>query len=157
MNYRLQNVSRYSHLFLRDIAVITVAITLLAASGCGSGSSAVSVRGKVSRDGNPVTVGQVMFHPSEGRAALGVIDSDGSYEMEEVLPGTYVVTIESYEALGDKPQSGSLEDEMRNGMGGGSGPPKIVWHLPQAFASKDSTTLSADVESGKPNEINFEL
>ena len=157
MNCKLQNASHYPHLFSREVAVITVATALLAASGCGSGNSAVSVHGKVSREGKPVTVGQVMFHPSEGRSALGVIDAEGMYKMEEVLPGTYVVTIESYEALGDKPQSGSLEDEMRNGMGGGSGPPKIVWHVPQAFASKDSTTLSADVEPGKPNEINFEL
>lgn len=141
----------------RLIAAAVIGCGVLALAGCGSGDSGVFVHGRVSVDGRPVTVGQVMFHPNKGTPSLSTIDEMGAYEISGVMPGEYVVTIEAYETQGGVNLPSSLDDEMRNGLIGGSRPPQITWLVPRNFASKAETSLSTKVEQAKANEINFDL
>lgn len=45
------------------------------------------VGGVVKLDGRPLPHGSVMFRPAEGRAAQGVIDADGRFELTTYRPG----------------------------------------------------------------------
>jgi hypothetical protein len=60
--------------------------------GCGSGSavppSLISVKGKVTYKGQPVTKGIVRFEPDGfGRMATGELQSDGTFELSTLKPG----------------------------------------------------------------------
>ena len=72
-------------------------VTTVAFSGC-SGSHGATISGKVTLNGEPLTRGLVSFYPSEGAAAVGSVQSDGTYSIStgqnaSLKPGGYVVTI----------------------------------------------------------------
>ena len=66
--------------------LIAILVCLHAVIGCGSSQRAEmrKVSGMVTLDGRPLTSGYVLFVPDRGRAAKGIIQSDGTYTL-----GTY--------------------------------------------------------------------
>ena len=69
--------------FTRGMLLGSVAGLVVAAIGCGEANFKASVRGHVTCNGKPVTMGSIMFYPSSGRASAGVILEDGSYELPQ--------------------------------------------------------------------------
>lgn len=65
---------------------------LIFAAGCG-GSDKAEVKGKVTVDGEAVTVGTISFTTEDGaNTAAAEVQSDGSYSFQNgVVPGTHVV------------------------------------------------------------------
>jgi hypothetical protein len=145
--------------FTRGMLLGCVAGLVVAAIGCGEANSKASVRGHVTFKGKPVTTGSIMFYPSSGPASAGVILEDGSYELPQgAQVGHYTVTIEAYEVIGKQPIPKSIEEEMRGvGEGASADAAKVVWQVPEKFASRSESTLTAQVEPGNQNEINFDL
>lgn len=73
------------------------------ATGCESKSAHVQVRGTVTLDGKPLTLGRVQFQPAVGQVATGEISPQGVFTLsthiknDGVLPGTYRVTVSAYD------------------------------------------------------------
>jgi len=144
---------------LRLLLLPALSISLL--SGCGpSGPDVAPVRGKVTFQGKPVATGVVMYFPSEGRAANGPIESDGTYQLRGgALVGSYKVTIKATKVTNAAPEPKSFEEEVQ-GVGArqsqGRGP-RLVWIVPEAYSKRSTSPLTAEVVSGQENVIDFEL
>jgi hypothetical protein len=68
---------------------------MVALPGCGDDeASSHRIRGTVSYAGKPLQAGRVLFQPQAGKAAVGVIQSDGSFELQAAA-GSYRVGIAS--------------------------------------------------------------
>jgi len=94
---------------LRKARVSSCLLLLAVAAGCGESlPPTVSVEGKVTWQGKPLTDGTVMFHPvaipegSPRRPATCELGPDGTYRLstfrrqDGVVPGRYAVVIHSY-------------------------------------------------------------
>jgi hypothetical protein len=82
---------------LRLILSGLLGLALLAGSGC-SGSTGVEVKGLVTRDGEPVDKGRIVFLPAQGTAgpAVGGTIDRGRYhisEREGLQEGKYVIEV----------------------------------------------------------------
>ena len=119
-----------------------LAIALLAA-GC-SGPNAASVTGSVTLDGQPLTTGDVSFHPDGGNGgapAYGKIDSGGNYSLSTgtdvgLAPGKYVAVVV---ATKEPPQ---LYDKT-----GAEIPPIPI--TPGKYGSTNTSDLRIEVKAGK--------
>jgi len=133
-------------------------------AGCGGVDSAkpkvYPVSGKVTKKGQPLTAGEVMFTPSggpegaSGHIATGQIGSDGSYTLttfntgDGAVLGKHKVTVVARESA----------DLMKmNELKGGA----IAYKLPKSlvppkYTKVDTTPLTYTVDDGR-NTINIEL
>lgn len=92
---------------IRGVVRASFMLALIALIGCGdSGPKVVPVSGKVTLDGNPMSLGMVTFHPDESKGnntvgtPTGMIQSDGTYKLnfngKDGAPiGWYKVTVNS--------------------------------------------------------------
>jgi hypothetical protein len=64
---------------------------LLSGSGCQQ--EPVTVSGKVTSGGKPVTSGYVVFHGAYGHVSSGPIGKDGTYSVAGVMPGEVRVSL----------------------------------------------------------------
>jgi len=126
------------------------AIALL--SGCGaSGPEMASVSGKVTYNGKPVSRGLISFQTTapDGRNATGMIQPDGSYELQTENPrdgallGNYRVSISARE-----------EEEILMYIPKKPVKPKRL--IPEKYENPATSNLTATVASGS-NTHNFEL
>ena len=96
--------------------------------GCGSGvEQGISIKGKVTYNGEPLQVGTVRYEPvdrDKGRAALGSIQSDGTFAINTsanvhgVLPGEYRIAVTSFEGeVGAQGPPGSGKSSAVKGPG----------------------------------------
>ena len=127
--------------------------------GCGTGYPAVS--GTVKIDGELATEGKIAFHPSDGgNETFGSIGSDGSYAMltnrePGIAPGSYRVTIIAKRrkpSTSVKPENMTADERMEYVPEVG----KLIAEIPKKYTEISSTNLTAEVEPGKANEINFD-
>jgi len=82
------------------VIAMRVLTILLAAVVAGCSSNAASVSGTVTLDGQPLTTGNVSFHPDggSGAPAYGQIDAQGRYTLSTgtdagLAPGKYVAVV----------------------------------------------------------------
>jgi hypothetical protein len=136
--------------------ILAVALLLLA-TGCGSNRPAVApVRGSITIDGRPVTVGRIMFYPKEGRAATAPINPDGTYVLttfdaeDGALPGMHKVTVISTELVAPPPPRPDEEYKVDGKM------PIVKWLVPQRYSDPTTSDLKAEVKS-QANTIDFGL
>lgn len=142
-----------------------VSLVMLALSGCNS-SDQVSVSGKVTLDGNPVSSGRVEFYPEKGRPAVGQIDAEGRYELstnepgDGVLPGKYVVAITARTVEGG---SRPPEETFGEGLKSDDSPSQSIskqtnvkWLVPRRYSNRKLSGLTA-VVSPDNAEIDFNL
>ena len=74
---------------------------LVAANGCGSGSSLVPAKGKLTVDGKPAEGASVLFHPAAGPPAkigAAAVGADGSFALSTdgqlgIEPGSYDLSV----------------------------------------------------------------
>jgi hypothetical protein len=157
----------------RSLVAGIACFVLVAAVGCGSGNFA-TVTGIVTHKGTPVDGAKVEFHGTtqeEGRSDIFATqtDSSGKYyiagtgERLGIAPGMYKIVITKLEgnmaanAPADGMDAGQLEAQMSDMGPGTGGASSIKNHLPAEYASPATTKLSATVEPGKNENVNFDI
>ncbi len=116
--------------------MIPLLLSIGLACGC-SDSKGMTVTGKVTVDGSPLSQGEVSYHSSGGAGADAVlltaaVDAQGNYTM--VAPvGTYKVTV-----FAEEPRSSEGADAYAL--------PKYLVAAP--FRSPDTTPLTVEVKAG---------
>lgn len=149
----VQMPCKISHMCLGMRSQIgSLAILLLAMSGCNSGDSLqlAPVRGSVTYQGKLLDHGDVVFNPFEGTKGLqsvGVIAEDGSFEMRtasrEGAPlGKYIVTVQCRQ----KPTAKQADDLSFI-------PPLLI---PQKYSEAEQSPLRFEVKS-ENNSLPIEL
>jgi hypothetical protein len=148
--YLTANTDRF-----RLLATLVTLVAVFNCSGCGDGKPARSpVSGTVSYNGTTLQIGSLVFVPTGGGpAAQGEIDRNGKYVMgtyanaDGVIPGQYKVMITALTSPGG---SGLAEDSVN----GNAGPVSVI---PELYGDLEKSGLTASVESGKSNTIDFLL
>jgi hypothetical protein len=123
---------------------------LLISAAIGCSGSAASVSGTVTLDGQPLTTGNVSFHPDgdTGAPAYGQIDAQGRYSLSTgtqagLAPGAYTAVVV---ATKDPPQ---LYDKT-----GSEIPPIPI--TPAKYGSTTTSDLKVQVKPGK-NDVPLAL
>ena len=74
---------------------LTLLAALMVCIGCSREPPTGSVAGKVSYQGNPLTVGTILLvNPATGIGANAVLDASGGFRIEGVRTGDYQVAIQ---------------------------------------------------------------
>ena len=133
-------------------------------AGCSSSSGfdgSSTVNGQVTFNGSPVAGARVIFTDgmeTNDMAVNGpsaITDEDGEYAIIGLEPGTYKVVIYKL-ALpegGELPEGIDLEQiEAANQEGGYE-----LHALPKKYAKPTTTTLTAQIEDGSNDDVNFDL
>jgi hypothetical protein len=108
------------------------------------------VRGKITYNGKPVTVGTVTFYPEVmGPAGYGAINPDGTY------------TLSTYEkddgAVVGKHKVAITSKEEQTNFEANAPPTDGKWLIPAKYFLEATSGLTAEVKAGEENEINFDL
>jgi hypothetical protein len=129
-------------------ASVSASVLFLAAAGCGPNAARVS--GTVTLDGQPLTTGNVSFHPDgdSGAPAYGQIDAQGRYSLSTgsdagLPPGKYVAVVV---ATKDPPKPYDAT--------GAEIPPIPI--TPAKYSQVSTSDLRVDVKSGQ-NDIPLAL
>lgn len=94
---------------MRSGYLVASLLILAAVCGCGGGLTTLTLKGKVSQDGQPVTGGNLIFAPmaTDGKVATSpvvtTIQSDGAFNTQ-VVAGKYSVTYEAPQMSYDAPE-----------------------------------------------------
>ncbi len=125
-----------------------VLAVIVNAIGCDN-SNLVVVTGKVTYKDNPVTSGTISFVSADNASAYGDLKSDGTYSLKTdkpgdgAAPGTYKVIVVAMQ------DQANMLPEARS--------PLPAPTVPFKHTSLATTDLTAKVEKGKPNVIDFNL
>jgi hypothetical protein len=136
-------------MYFRHGLILSLAL-LASAAGCQHDNSVARVDGVVRLDGKPLTSGAVRFVPEAGRAATGVIQSDGTFTLgthgksDGAAIGMHKVAIIAYDAAGD----GRPAYEVRK--------PTSKSLVPERYAAVGTSKLTFEVKPGH-NQAEFEL
>ena len=120
----------------------------VSAVGCDS-SNLVIVTGKVTYKDKPVTSGTISFVSADKTSAYGDLQSDGTYTLKTdkpgdgATPGAYRVIVVAMQ------DQANLLPEARS--------PLPAPTVPMKYTSLATTDLTANVEKGKKNVIDFNL
>jgi len=132
---------------LSNMAIWLLVSQMAAVVGCGSADRA-SVQGRVTFEGQPVDLGNIVFVPEAGEGIkMAAPIEDGKYQIETkrgVQPGTYLVEISWSKKTGRQVPSadpGIMMDEMQEA-------------LPAQYNTE--TTLRRELQRGE-NVHDFEL
>lgn len=132
-------------------------------SGCTSRSSnsnlppLVKVTGTVSYQGQLIEGADVTFNNVEaGYTAVGKTDASGKFVLttegeEGVVAGKQVVAIRRVDVIDNTPAGVDVS------AGGVATPPTIRWIVPENYSIPTTSGLTAEVSSGGPQEIPFDL
>jgi hypothetical protein len=133
------------------VATASAIVLSFLSSGCGdSGPEKARVYGKVTYKGQPVPKGTISFQAvdPEGRNATGLIQSDGTYELQTEDPGDGAI-------LGDyKVSISARENEVLMYIPKKPVPPKRL--VPEKYENPETSGQTATVKSGS-NEFDFDL
>jgi hypothetical protein len=128
------------------------AILTLLLVGCGQdGPRTHLVKGTVSYQGKPLTLGTVMFVPADGPATAGTINADGTYSLESV-PGKQRVSVTAV-----PPVQGGRPDPSREGGYDYTGATILPSLIPEKFGNYATSGLEVEVQPIAENKIDLEL
>lgn len=135
----MKNVSNRLPLIFALFSVVLIS------TGCG-GAKNVPVTGKLTVDGAPMEGVTLSFFPDGGGVtASATTDAQGAFtvktsDQDGCPPGTYVVTVAKYEKVGPAPKS--------TGLGPPVGTQELKNTLPEKYAKKDASGLTAEMKRG---------
>ena len=141
---------------IKQLITLGACVGLLLLSGCFGGNSDLGyVTGTITIDGEPINYASVTFMPTQGRASIGLTDSNGVYNLVYVIgqDGALIgqhkvfVTTEVIKEP-DYGQGRGIQDPVRQ-----TGRREL---LPKKYCERNFTELTATVKSGS-NKIDFEL
>jgi hypothetical protein len=158
----------------RSLFGVLAGFVVVAAMGCGGSGNFGTVMGTVTHKGTPVDGAKVEFHGTTQEAGRSDIfatqtDSSGKYfiagigDRPGIPPGMYKVVITKFEgnvganAPAEGMDPGQMEAQMSDMAPGTAGAKTIKNHLPDEYASPATTKLSSTVQSGKNENINFDI
>lgn len=103
-----------------------------------------AVSGMVTLDGKPMTTGTVMFVPDTGRAAVGVIEPDGTYRLSTYRPddGALVGRHKVSVAIPEGSETRSVRAAVA---------------IPPRYMSPESSGLTFEVLAGTENQADWKL
>jgi hypothetical protein len=142
--------------------LITIMLLVAAlASGCGRGDKPLTapVVGTVTLDGEPLKGAVVTFWPKakQDNPSAGITDESGEYRLagahEGAAPGSYKVTVQYYTKADGTPADTSDGMDIQQLVMQG----QAQQALPESYSDPAGTALTADVDAGATNVIDFEL
>lgn len=143
----------------RASTCLNLVVGILMVSGCGGspdGPTLATVKGKITYQGKPLTVGQISFIPdsSKGTAgpmASGRVNENGEFQLQTFKPGdgaivgSHKVVISSYKEVAFDPDAPNVSLES-------------VSYIPVKYADDKTSGLVAEVKkSAADNVFQFEL
>ena len=157
---------------IRLALLLTVAVLIMSATGCGNGLKAVT--GKLVVDGKPGMEGaRVVFVPQGNtKMANGVVGADGTFEMmtyqkKGVMPGDYKVTMINSTQSIPQPEFVEVPEGSRTPPPGFfewqarvtkllDNPPKEPGWIPKSYSDISKTSLKWSVPKDGP-KATFEI
>ena len=157
---------------IRLASLLTVAVAIVSATGCGNGLKPVT--GKLVVDGKPGMEGaRVVFVPQGNtKMANGVVGADGTFEMmtyqkKGVMPGDYKVTMINSTKSIPQPDFAAVPEGSRTPPPGFfewqakvakllENPPKEPGWIPKSYADISKTPLKWSVPKDGP-KATFEI
>jgi hypothetical protein len=136
----------------RALVGLGLAWPMICHLGCGSSSlpDRARVEGQVTLDGQPLTTGTILFVPDAARGtngppAIGFIDAEGHYRLttdrrrsgDGAVVGFHKVGIEAR----DSAEPGAVSRSL----------------VPPQYADPETSGLTAEVQAGRVNKIDFPL
>ena len=114
-------------------------LVVLSTTGCNQGPELVPVSGQVLIEGKPLPAGFIRVLPTNGRAALGTINSDGKFilktkDKDGTLVGEHPVEISAFE----------FKDRRK------------IWYAPYNYADYQTSKLTAKID-GPTDNLKIEL
>ncbi len=137
--------------YLATLVLLAMTVSLVGCGG-GDGLDRQAVTGTVTLDGQPLATGLITFDPASATAETSTATEivDGTYTFSSQngpVPGDYRVVINSSGGESIEPPAGQAP--------GDTFLPPPEEKVPAKYNS--NTTLTATVESGSDEPINFEL
>lgn len=140
-----------------------IAVSLIVLSGCG-GLDLAQVTGRVTVGSKPISEGMILFVPEHGPAAVGVLQSDGTYSLkthraEGALVGKHRVAIQATRVGAGKlvePKNITEELEQARKPGKMLVAGEITWLVPEKYSRPETSGLTAEIVRGI-NVIPFDL
>jgi hypothetical protein len=132
--------------------VVLVVLAAVMASGCGGqGKNEVTVRGKVTLDGNPLTMGLVVVevegHPEPRTTSL---NQDGTFELTGVPGGTAKVAVRTSHLQGAMAAQAKFAQKA-----GAKAEKQDLVLVPRKYENTSTSGLVYTIEGGK--ELHIEL
>ncbi len=112
-----------------------------------------------------MTAGRVIFYPEAGRSAQADIQADGTFRLttfergDGAVLGKHRVTVKSTRVVRATGAPKSFKEELRRGadaQASGANEQEVQWLVPQKFSQRRTTTLTAEVTTGK-NQIDLAI
>ncbi len=123
-------------------SALIAAIAIAVVAGCSGGEGLHPVRGTVVFDGEPLSKfdnAAVVFTPKGGRLAAGVVNRDGTFELETQGIGA------GAPAGPARVSVSATVDAPMPGMERHSG---VRWVIPETFGNPDTSTMTYEVVPG---------
>ena len=144
------------------VRCFAVTVLTMICLGCGPEVVPIAkVKGTIKFKGEPLADAAVVFAPAKGRAATGKTDSNGVYTLttetagDGAAVGKHDVTVSKM-----VPPNGMTAEayaKLQQSAGAGTMVPPAKSAIPEKYSILGSSTLQANVESGKENVIDFDL
>jgi hypothetical protein len=124
---------------------------LLVTAGCSRSTGTVS--GKVTFQGQPLSVGTVTFVPQEGPAQACSIEPDGRYTVRKVPVGPCIISV-----VAGQPSRGmwNLQEKKRVDDSPASKPPPRGFRIPPRYSDPNQSGLTYVVLAGE-NSYDIDL
>ncbi len=154
---------------MRDL--LLVAMTGLVVAGCGSGERTGSdpvfpVSGVVTYRGQPVAGADVTFYNAEkNRSAFGRTNDKGEYKLttfsanDGAVEGQHAVTVMKFEMGPAASPAADVEspEYVPPAFGESTEPKPPKSELPEKYADRATSELTATIKSDGPNQVNLDL
>ena len=158
------------------IIALIILTGIVIVSGCNKAKIPGLVRceGTVTWKGEPVEGAFVAFTPkddSSGRSAFGTTGAEGKFKAttldtnDGIMPGAYFVTVSKVVSIRIEGPPSPLEDDSLDKSSRTPAPrsrgqvqdTQDTYFIPQVYANKDTSGLSAEISSKGNKNLRFEL
>jgi len=149
--FRFPNNTQRMRVWLATAAAAMVLV------GCGGSEFQLApVKGKVTYNGKPLEFGAVIFIPEKGPAAIGQIQSDGTFVLQT---GTHGGRMQRGAVVGKHKVEIRCMDTQRPGYKPSAGHEMPIGKslIPTKYNQADSSGLTAEVTPQGPNDFHFDL
>jgi hypothetical protein len=134
-----------------QVALSLLSLVLVCGAGCSDPNGLQPVSGSVSFQGKPLDQGAIQFLPVDGspsESGAGIKDGQYSIPVENGLaPGKYKVTVFSYDESGAKVPDNTMPGDVVG--------VQFKERIPAKYNTQ--TSLTAEIEAGKENKVDFQL
>ena len=126
-------------------------IVLATLVGCGDAQrlATAPVSGRVTVGDQPVTKGQVIFTPEQGRSAKGTIGPDGAFTLSTYADGDGAIVGKHRIAVISVTRPADADPQDLD--------VPSIWLIPQRYGNASTSGLSYEVTADGANDVTLEL